>query len=971
MKRGILNFLILVFTLHPLLGSIKNSGFSSIQNYTRDSYSAGTQIWSICQDNEGMMYFGNNSGLLAYDGTYWTLFPVPNGSIIRSVKIDGDKIFVGASGEFGYFIPDLNHGLVYVSLINKVPEAYRDFGEVWHIFEYQGGILFHSFNAIFVYRNDTINVLVSDRNLHFSFKVDSTIYIREINRGLQQLHGSELQFVKGTEKLGNLTVMNMIRYDERSILVVTREQGLFILDEKGLREYKCDLQKHFKENQIFSAIALGEGNFAFGTVQDGVIIMDHNGKLVQHLNRERGLQNNTVLSLFSDRDKNLWLGLDNGIDMIILNSPLSYLAHQNDIGATYAIEKKDDYLYLGTNQGLFYTKWPVALGLNGKSTALHFIEGSQGQVWTLSNKRDIILMGHDKGTFIVDRDKLNRISSVDGGWTFIEVPGHPELLMEGMYFGLQLNRYDPKQHTWKSVKTIPGFNQSCKEIYFDEKGNLWMGHGYKGIYRIQFNEDFDSIIHVKHYSKSSGLPSDFNLNILKFNNHVIVSSDQGIFRYDYSRDIFYPDENLTKLFDNKNVFSLVEDQQGDLWYFTLHGMGILKSNFDGTYTKTELPFLSLGSKLIASYESIYSIDRANILIPNLDGVIHFDPTFNKDYNSGYAVKISKVISLPDSVLFAESFNNSEPLTNCVISYRYNQLRFMYSALSYEMSKDIKYRIMLDGFDTDWSDWNSGTEKEYTNLHEGDYTFKVQARNIYGKISEAIPFHFQILPPFYRSTAAYILYALLIASGIAFSVFLVLKKIEKEKHKLKEKQRLVMREKEKVFEEASIKAEQEIIKLRNEKLEAENQMNLAELESKNKELASITMQITYKNELLNRVKQKLTRVSEKMLHLELKRQIIELIKTLEKDLSGHDDWERFEVHFDQVHEDFLKKLRKNYPELTPKDLRLAAYLKMNLSSKEIAPLLNISVRGVEISRYRLRKKMSLPREANLTEFMMNM
>ncbi len=911
---------------------------------------------------------------MTYDGTNWNLFPVPNGSIIRSVKIASDGlVYVGASSEFGYFKPNTFKGLEYVSLIEKVPYEYRDFGEIWNIFEYKGGIIFHSFNALFYYKNDVIEVISFDRNLHFSFIVDSTLYIREIGKGVLKLEGFELVFVKGSEKLGNMTLTGITRYSENSFLIASREQGLYILDEAGLREFDTDLKQYFKDNQIFCSAGIDNNNFIMGTVQDGVIIIDRNGKLVQHLNRERGLQNNTVLSLFIDRDRNLWLGLDNGIDLAILNSPLSYFAHQNDVGAVYAIERNEDYLYFGTNQGLFYSKWPETQFLSSPIAAFKFVEGSQGQVWTLYKKNDITLMGHDKGTFVVEKNNLSRISSIDGGWTFVEVPGHPDWLIEGTYYGVVLFEYvnDRGKQTWRFVRSIPGFNQSCKEIYFDDRGYLWVGHGYKGIFRLRFSPDFDSIDQVKHFSQISGLPTNYNLNIQKYNGQVIVSSDQGIYIFDYSKETFSRDEELTQLFDNKNVFSIIADQQGDTWYFSASGMGILQPNFDGTFTKTGLPFISLKNKLIATYESIYSIDRSNILIPCLDGVIHFDPTFNKDYSKDYSVMVCRVVTLPDSVLFAGNFNSPKLPLPAEIGHRYNQLRFSYSALSYEMSHSIKYRIMLEGFDSDWSEWNTVTEKEYTNLHEGDYIFRVQAVNIYGKLSEAVPYQFRILPPFYRSTPAYLLYALLMASAIAFSIFIVLKKIEKEKHKLKEKQKLVLKEKERVFEEASIKAEQEIIRLRNEKLEAENQKNHAELDGKNKELASITMQITYKNELLNRVKQKLTRVSEKMIHLEMKKQVIELVKTLEKDLAGHDDWEKFEVHFDQVHEDFLKKLRKNYTELTPKDLRLCAYLKMNLSSKEIAPLLNISVRGVEISRYRLRKKMDLARDANLTEFMMNL
>ena len=400
-------------------------------------------------------------------------------------------------------------------------------------------------------------------------------------------------------------------------------------------------------------------------------------------------------------------------------------------------------------------------------------------------------------------------------------------------------------------------------------------------------------------------------------------------------------------------------------------MGILRPNFDGSYTKIFLPFIPLQNKLITSYENVFPIDKSNVLISTEKGVIHYDPTFRKTYGDDYIVKIRRVETLPDSVLF-DGYNLS-PVSSTIpeLSYRNNALRFTYSALFYEMPENTRYSIMLDGYEKDWSEWSQAGEKEYTNLQEGSYRFRVKAMNIYGTISEAQSYDFVILPPWYRSKLAYALYAILFMGTITMIIFFIIRKIEKEKHTLKEKQKAALKEKEQAFAEKALKAEQEIIQLRNEKLEAENQKNLTELEGKTRELASIAMQITYKNEILNQVKQKLIRVSGKMLHLESKQQVNELIKTLEKDLLTREDWEKFEMHFDQIHEDFLKKIRKQFPQLTPKDLRLCAYLKMNLSSKEIAPILNISVRGVEISRYRLRKKMGLSRDANLTEFMMTL
>lgn len=955
---------------------IKDVGFSFVHNYTKETYDAGTQIWSMSQDDEGMMYFGNNSGLLAFDGAEWRLYPVPNGSIIRAVKVgEPQRIFIGAFNEFGFFLPDERGELTYHSLLEKVPIEYRDFGEVWHIMSYNGGYLFNSFNAIFFYKDDKIDVISFNRNLHFSFDVDGEYYIEEIGVGLLWLQGGELKLVEGSDFFANISVTGIIPYTNNALLVVTREHGLYVLNNGVVRLFDTPLQEFFRINQVYSAIMSEQDFLILGTVQDGVAILNRDGELIQHVNRTRGLQNNTVLSLFIDKSDNLWLGLDNGIDYVLLDSPLSYFVHESEIGAAYTVEQKGNYLFFGTNQGLYYNSWPETPQLANGGNNLNFISGSQGQVWMLQNRNNLLIVGHDKGTFIADKDSFEPINTNPGGWGFLDIPSKKDMLLEGTYSGMLTYDYVKKGHqmTWEFKGPVAGFNESCRQIQFDKDGYLWVGHEYRGIFRLQINNDIDSVIQVRHYTVSSGLPSNFNINLLKFNGQVIVSSEQGIYTHNEIKDIFELNEGLSELFDYRNVHTLLEDRDGNIWYFSNSAIGIIKSNFDGTYSKTSVPFTPLKQKVIATHENVFPIDRSNILFCTEEGVIHFDPTFKKNYQESFNVLIRNVQILPDSNLYRgynPNISERYPLPN-EIKFRYNALRFSFSAVSYEFPGHNQYSFMLSGFDTDWSEWTSTTGKEYTNLHEGEYTFLVKARNIYGLESEAVPYTFVILPPWYRSLVAYISYALLFLLVVVLTTIYVIRKIEREKQRLKEKQKLHLKERERVFAEESLKAEQEIIKLQNEKLEIEYQRNKTELESRTKELASIAMQITYKNELLAQIRHKLTRVSSKMIHQESKQQVESLVKTLEKDIIGQDEWEKFEVHFDQVHEDFMKKLRNNYPELTPKDLRLCAYLRMNLSSKEIAPLLNISIRGVEISRYRLRKKLHLPRDANLTDFMMHL
>ena len=744
-----------------LFGGVKSVGVSFVENYPKELYNAGTQVWSIDQDRNGIMYFGNNSGLLTFDSQGWRLYPVPNHSIVRSVMVgDDERIYVGSFNDFGYFTPDDRGELVYQSFLSRVPEENREFGEIWNIMYYKGGIIFHSYTAVFFLKDDQIKIVSYNRDLHFAFQVGNEYYVKENNRGILHLVDDKLQFVRHSDFFADYQISAIIPYGEDKLMVLTRENGIFILDNQGVMLYNTPLQAFFRNHQIFSATKTDDDFLILGTVQNGVVILDKKGNLVQHLNRNRGLQNNTVLSVFVDKTENLWLGLDNGIDFVLINSPLSYIAHESEIGTVYVMTLKKDDLYIGTNQGLYVTGWPPAPRLATSASDIEFIEGSQGQVWSLQTIHNIILVGHDKGTFIADQRKLTRLNSIQGGWTFIEVPERPGIILEGTYSGLLKYSYQPAVGGWKFVCPVEGFNESCRQIQFDNKGDLWIGHGYKGVYRLRYNERLDSIIAVRHYSEESGLPSRYESNVLKFNDEIIIGTQDGIYIYNPEQDLFEKNIELSGLFDNKNVHNLIEDQNGNLWFFGQDEAGILKSNFDGSYSKTTKPFHPVREKMIVNYEHVYPIDRSNILFSTEEGVIHFDPDFRKDYKEPFGVTIRRVEILPDSFIFGGySLENINGYERNTIKYKNNSLRFRYSALSYEFPSRNEYSIYLEGFDTKWSDWSETTEKEYTNLHNGQYRFRVRARNIYGNESEAEPYLFAILPPWYQSTLAYILYIL--------------------------------------------------------------------------------------------------------------------------------------------------------------------------------------------------------------------
>jgi hypothetical protein len=946
-------------------GQVKQIGTPKITNYPKSIYKAGTQSWSIDQDSRGVLYFGNNSGMLEFDGQHWQLHPVPNKSIVRVIKYAGNRIYAGAFNDFGYFSPNRKGVLQYHSLIQKdiIPN-----GEVWKIhIAADSSVYFQSFKNIIHYypKSGQLKLIAKNHNFQFSFKIDNQIFIQDKGFGLYTIKQDKLEFIEGSSIFSNIEVWSMNRFAGKTI-IGTFKNGLFEYDGKTFRPLNFPVNEFLKSNQIFSAVQLGN-NLAFGTIQNGVIIIDQKGNIVKHLNLSKGLQNNTVLSLFCDQAHNLWLGLDNGIDYVETNSALSAYLRSTEVGAGYVSVLYKKKIYIGTNQGLFVKNWTP----QSDNSPLTKIEGLQGQVWSLAVINGALICGHDKGTYQVDNNKVTELFGKTGSWAFFEMPGHPDKVINGCYDGLYLYKKNANKGI-TYVSPIKGFFESCRNVEIENDSVLWVCHGSKGIYRVTLNSSLTNVVSVKYYGTNKGIPDLWGINVLKFENKLFFSSPKGFFKYNPATDKMEPDNEMTQLFGKQyNVTKIISGSASSTWFSQNGEIGILTKTEKG-YIIDKKPFKQLNGTINNTFEHILTVDPKNVIIATEDGFMHFDPSFHKRYTGKFQCLIRSIVSLPDSILYGGSSENNisskSKNSSLEIPYSLNNLRFVFSATDYRSSGQIRFSYMLLGYDKQWSEWSSKSEKEYTNLPEGKYLFHVKAQNIDGFESSTATYEFIILPPWYRSIWAYIVYILLIILLLWAIILRLKKRFEREKEIMRQRQKEEIRRKEEEHNRQIKDNQQEIIRLRNEMLQVEVEQQKVQVEKNKKELASLATSITRKNEMLDSIKKTLGNVSDN-LQSEQRKKIANIIQSIDKDIRIDEDWENFEHYFDQVHGDFIHRLKETYPQLTPSDLRMCAYLKMNLATKEIAPLLNISVRGVEISRYRLRKKLNLDPNENLVEFML--
>lgn len=915
-------------------------------NYERNQYKAGFQNWMVAQNNDGWIYYANSNGLLEFDGVNWELYPIRN-NMIRSIKIIDNKIYAGGSSEFGYFEHNDTGLLTYHSISEKT----RDWGgEIWNIIDNDEDIYFLSERHIHIYskRNKTTITVNVNEKIDCSILYDKTIYIGTWNGIFYLNKKKEIVLLPSSEALKEKKLVSLLPYNGK-ILVTTARFGLYVIDNKSIDKLQSAADKFITDNQLFSTSVSGS-KIALGSVQNGVFIFDlKNINYKEEFNLTNGLKNNTVLSCFFDKDDNLWLGLDKGLSYINLNSPIRPLfATVSPIGTGYCSTIYNNELYMGTNQALYK--------LN-KEGAYQLIKGTEGQIWSINIIDNTLFSSGDNGITVISPSEIYKIP-VSGAWETHPLSADKNRLIVGTYSGFSiLHKVNGR---WEFLHKIAGLFDSNRGFIEDEEAySFWFVNTNSLIQKITLDTELKNIINRKTYTLKN---STFGANTFfrKIDNNLVVCATNGIFQYSRITDSFDHYTQLESMLEGPQYYDhLSIDRFKNIWFVSDKKLKYIPYN-NGKYQGNIYDW-GLSNELISSYENIFLPDSTSAII-SVDNAFQKINLSRTDYNN-HAVNtfVRKVSSSKnDSIL---SYGNTSK--SIVLPYSLNSIRIHFAATDYTQTSEIVYTYRLKGMDEEWSIPSANTSKEYTNLSEGKYTFEVKAF-IDGEIdsSNITTLSFVVTPPWYRSTLAYLLYTLTIS---ILMLILYKKTISKQKKIIYQKGEELIAQTKRHQEETKLK-DQEIYELQNENLKTE-------LKYKTQELNGYMLNVIRKNEILEEVKRNALSISksidEDTQSTTIKQKVTRLISQINSNIEHDNDFEVFQSNFDIIHQDFFKLLDERFPDLSRNDKILCAYLNMNLSTKEIAPLLNISVRGVEVNRYRLRKKMNLDRDINLSEYLQNM
>jgi len=808
MKKNQLLLIIILLIYIPLTAQINKNGIPLIKNYTPNDYNASEQNWAICEDKRGVIYVGNtDDGILEFDGSKWNKIPISNGSIVRSLTFSEGTVYVGGVEEFGYLAPDLKGKMKYHTLTNQLDSV--DFKDVWKVYVVNDKVYFCCDEIIYSFKNKKLHKVYRNVDGSFlSFKIFDEIYWGNFYNGPYKLTEDSVVLLNGAEFYKDKDIFLMLPWSNDELFVATINEGIYIYNkETGLSKTLKSLGKEYhklynllNESQIYNGIKLSNGNYALATLNKGCIIFNQNGSIIYKLDKENGLQDMIVINLYETKEGNLWVALNKGISYIELSAPFTRLGLDYGLeGIVTDVMRYNGVLFVSTNIGVYYldynaeglphfvnipidnrTVWKMIVFDIPNSTKSKLLFSTNYYVREYIEGREPKVLQQTKYKEPYDSRVLYQ-SRFDKGKLYI-----------GSY-GLGLFEY--KEGEWIDQGR---FNQNeipdeIRTITEDINENLWLGTSLKGIIRVKKDSS------IKRYGVEEGLPDLKDNRVYFYDDKIICATNKGVYYYDEESDQFnkYSGFGERYLVGNDNINFISIKNEEEVWIVGTNPntnseyIDKLRISQDRIVSVEDVPFRRL------SKNSFYDIEfdgENGTWIATSDAIYNYQEKFKDEFTQYYNSLIRKVELGIDSVLFFGTYyddtsnlvvdlSQPEHLKE-IIDFKHNSFNFYFST-PYIPTEQVEYSYKLEGFDKNWSNWNSETDNKYTNLSNGHYTFMVKAKNIYGIESEIVKYEFTIKPPWYKTAVAFIFYFILAIVVIIVIVKIYTRRLELEKIRLEQ------------------------------------------------------------------------------------------------------------------------------------------------------------------------------------------
>ena len=760
------------------------AGLPLLKNFKPKDYNAGTQNWALLQANDGLIYAGNNVGVLEFDGVHWRTLATTNQSVVRSLALGNDgRIYVGAKGDLGYINKTEPQGAQYVSWRERIPAAYRNFQDIRQTFITDQGVLFVARSYLFLINDEEVRSWTSASAFMKAFQLNDRILIKEQDTGMLELKNGRLEPVAATQPLADKSVFIAEQWDNNQVLLGTRDAGFFLLGPQGMQPFVMPASSELEQAMIYTSLRLRNGLLAVGTVRNGIYLLDQQGNIHSHINKYSGMLDDNIRALMEDRQQGLWVAMDHGLARVEASSAISMFNHVMGLkGNVLSLHRFAGQLFAGTSQGLFRLQ---ADGIK----AAHFeaLDGFTNQTWDFADFAGSMLIANNKGVFQYKDGKASLIySSPMPAKVLLVSRQNPQQVWVGLQNGLTRLEFDGQQ--WRELGQVPGIEGNLNSLIEENDGTLWIGSLADGIYRLQPAGSSQQPPLLDQFGEAAGLPSQNRNSVHRWSDGLLFATVAGLYQFNQSTQTFQLHPVFRDLFPQQPwVRSPTPDSAGRIWMINWNNQtgerqagAAERSAPDQPYHWSAAPLFPLADTPL---DVILAEDAAVTWFGGAEGIFRFDA--NRISNSAIAHPplVRRVVSRDNQTHFAGG-----SLAKLELASNQNSLRLEYTVPRYGHLDTNLFQVQLVGNDPAWSDWHNETYRDYTNLAPGSYQFKLRYKNAFGEISDATPLHLQIAAPWYLSWWAYLLYALTALALLKLLIGWRVRPVLKENSKLEDQVR---------------------------------------------------------------------------------------------------------------------------------------------------------------------------------------
>ena len=665
---------------------------------------------------------------------------------------ENDVLYFGNNNGFGYLEPDSTNSYQPIYLRPESLDKGEDIGRVHTIASVDDKIVFLSKYRLYVLNtnNNKIQFHESETGFRSMLNNKGRFFIVDLAKGLLEMKGDQLILMPGMEGFADFDIGFVAPYSDTEMIGLSFSKGLFKFDYEKITPWNLAISNSLKQSKIYSVLDIDGRYTSIGTLGNGLFIIDRNGKLIQKLDKINGLPSNVIYYQFLDADGSLWIGTNSGFCHAFINSPFSIIGEADGLlGSALKVTLHKGDMYVGTHEGIFQKNGSALWQTPTNAKLFTQLEGYAASTWSFASVGSDLFCGTREGLLQITGGTYKKL--IPQFISFVYKLDENSLIAIGETPNPIQHLFKKRNGKWTFEKVISGIKVYADFMLKEDNGRFWLSDSERGLFSYYYSTEYDSVVALKSYNEEDGLPGKLDLRVLPFRNKVAVASMNGLYHLDTLTGKFVHDTLFDEAINDQFLYRFREGPTGNIYISGGMGKGFLRLEDDGNYVFQSKPFIKFEDH---DDEYVFHENDSSVYIVSTTGLIHYDPTIS--YNP---VKFNTTIRSVHTSTSGDSliYGGDGQIGYISLPFEENALRIRYSSTFIDEPSKNEYRAKLAGYEDTFSDWTNDTEREYTNLAHGDYKLIIESKNIYEDKGIPASFSFSILPPWYHTVSAYVLY----------------------------------------------------------------------------------------------------------------------------------------------------------------------------------------------------------------------